>query len=85
MLRRYWITFAPEGEPSPLNLGCGITAHDQSQAEIFLENEVFPLFGRRSIAQIVEGIDVSTLEENHVRPNMGSPAVIGVWFPALQR
>lgn len=29
----------------------------------------------------VENVDISSLDDNHVRPNMGSPIVRGVWFP----
>ena len=83
MLTRFWFTFRQPAEPSFLNLGCGITAYDLTDAQKFLREQVFPIFGERVVDQVIEDIDVSTLEQNHVRPNLGNPAVRGVWFPAM--
>ena len=83
MLHRYWFIFAPSTEPSILNLGCGITAYDKEDAKRIFENEVVPVFGTREIREITEDIDVSTLDDGHVRPNMGPPSNRGVWFPRL--
>ncbi|WP_139093213.1 hypothetical protein [Pararhizobium polonicum] len=84
MLHRYWFRFLPSEEASVLNLGCGVTAYSTSDAEQMIHALVFPLFGEREIEKIVEDIDVRSLEENHVRPNMGNPAARGVWFPLIQ-
>jgi hypothetical protein len=48
-----------------------------------LLDEVFSIHGGRRVARVVQNVDISTLEENHVRPNMGNPVVRGVWFPLL--
>ena len=82
MLTRYWFKFvkSPFGN---LNLGCGITAYDLEDAHRFLREKVFPERGAQPIEAVVEDIDISTLEANHVRPNMGNPAVRGVWFPKI--
>ncbi|HTR83550.1 MAG TPA: DUF4926 domain-containing protein [Reyranella sp.] len=82
-LRRYWITFKPTAEPSVLNLGCGVTTRDRGKARELIEQQVFPVLGVRSIQEIIEDIDISTLDANHVRPNMGDPTQRGVWFPLL--
>jgi hypothetical protein len=37
----------------------------------------------RKIAKVVEDVDTRTLEEGHVRPNIGVPVVRGVWFPKI--
>lgn len=84
MLDRYWFTFEKSADPSPLNMGCGITAFDLQDAKNLLKKMVFPMFGNRSIASFIEDVDASTLEQNHVRNNMGSPVVRGVWFPFIQ-
>jgi hypothetical protein len=81
MLTRYWFRFRPIKTPSVLNLGCGITAYDLDDAKRFLETEVFPIFGKREIEDVIENVDISQLEHKHVRPNMGSPVARGVWFP----
>lgn len=83
MLRRYWFIFLPSSEPSVLNMGCGITAFDERDAMNFLEGTVFPAYGQREIAEIIVDIDVSTLDENHILPNMAAPVVRGVWFPRV--
>jgi len=83
MLHRYWIKLTRSSSPSILNLGCGITAYNEEDARGILQEQVFPVYGSREIIDIVENIDISTLDERHVRLNMGSPVTRGVWFPLL--
>jgi hypothetical protein len=80
-LKRFWFKFAPLSHPSPLNLGCGVTALSQSDAIGMLKQTVF--LGRTvpHIREVIEDIDVSTLDQRHIIPNMGSPHTRGVWFP----
>lgn len=85
MLHRYWFTFERSADASPLNMGCGVTAFDLKDAKSLLEEIVFPVFGPRNISSFIEDVDVSTLEEDHVRNNMGSSVLRGVWFPFTQR
>jgi hypothetical protein len=82
-LTRYWFTFRRLARPTLLSLGCGITAYDLADAHRMLREKVFPIAGEQPIDDVIENIDVSTLEEKHVRPNMGNPVVRGVWFPML--
>jgi hypothetical protein len=78
-LTRYWITFERNAEPSFLDLGCGVTALGKTDALTLLQkalgHELPP------IAAIIEDVDVRTLDQGHVIPNMGSPSERGVWFP----
>jgi len=83
MLRRYWFNLASSESPSILNIGCGITAYDEADARRILEEKVFSVYGAREVLSTIEDVDISTLEENHVRPNMGLPVIRGVWFPPL--
>jgi hypothetical protein len=80
LLTRYWFKFKKSAEPSNLNLGCGITAYDLEDAYHFLREIIFPDFGVRPIESVIEDVNISTLEANHVRPNMGIPVVRGVGF-----
>jgi hypothetical protein len=80
-LTRFWFVFEGRVNFSVLNLGCGITAYDRADADQFLREEVFSLYGERQIQKVIADIDVRTLDEGHVRPNMGNPAVRGIWFP----
>lgn len=83
MLERFWFKFTKSAKPTVLSMGCGITAYDLADARRLLREQVFPAYGEEPIDEIIENIDVSTLEQEHVRTNMGNPAVRGVWFPLL--
>jgi hypothetical protein len=83
MLTRFWFVFEGHVDFSILNLGYGITGYDRADAEKMLQEQVFPIFGVRSIDTVIEDIDVSKLKEKHVRPSMGNPVVRGVWFPLI--
>lgn len=84
MLHRYWLKLARSDAPTILNIGCGITAHDIEDAKQIFESEIVPIYGAKQICQIIEDVDVSTLDEAHVKPNMGVPSNRGVWFPLLR-
>ena len=83
MLIRFWFNFSASTVPSPLNLGCGVTAFDLQEAIDTMTNDVFPIFGYRKIMSVQKNIDINSLDENHVRLNMGSPVIRGVWFPKI--
>ena len=73
-LIRYWFACTP-------GYGIGITAYSRAKAEI-LANKIASDF-KWKIMNVVENIDVSTLDQNHIIPNMGPPNFEGVWFPYL--
>jgi hypothetical protein len=80
-LKRYWFSFERFSNPTPLNLGCGVTAYSREDATHLLRDRVF---GERELPAIVgciEDVDVTTLDQEHVVPNIGSVNVRGVWFP----
>jgi len=80
LLRRYWFTFQQSSQPTPLNLGCGVTAYNYDDALELLRDRVFG--GREAaVADVIADVDVSTLDKAHVLPNMGSAVTRGVWFP----
>ena len=79
-LRRYWFTFPKSPEPTPLTLGCGVTAYDDDDAMDILREYVFNGV-QPSVAEVIVDVDVSTLDKSHVLPNMGATVVRGVWFP----
>jgi len=80
-LKRFWFKFAPLAQPTPLNLGCGVTALDQEDAIRLLRQKVFLGRTMPKIRQVIENIDISTLDSRHVLPNMGLPHIRGVWYP----
>lgn len=84
MLHRYWFEFfipQKQAQSEPWGLGCGVTAHDYNDAVQLLKEFVFPQREVPPIHHVIEDVDISTLDEKHVRPNLGVPSQRGVWFP----
>ena len=81
MLTRYWFEFVRGGQATALSLGCGITAYNLDDARRMLRQEIFPLYGDRAVARVIEGVEIASLDETGVRRRLGNPAVRGVWFP----
>lgn len=84
MLHRYWFEFALddlERLPPGVRLGCGVTAFDIDDAAALIRERVFGGATPAPIVRCVPDVDVSTLDEGHVRSNMGNPAARGIWFP----
>jgi hypothetical protein len=80
-MHRYWITLVAPPPSSPLGLGCGVTARDRNDALALFAATVLREHPGLSVREILEDVDVSTLDAGHVLPNMGSVLVRGVWFP----
>jgi len=83
MLHRYWIQFTKVSQPSVLNTGCGVTAYSEEDARQLVSELVFPIYGERNITSIIGDVDLSTLDQGRVIPNMTSHFPRGVWFPRL--
>ena len=81
MLRRFWFKFENVPPFSPLWLGCGVTGYDRSDALQLLAGTVFAKYPELKVDSVIEDVDVRSLDVGHVLPNMGVPAVRGVWFP----
>ncbi|MBX3428656.1 MAG: hypothetical protein KF779_03625 [Hyphomonadaceae bacterium] len=79
-LRRYWIRFS---SPAPIGfaLGCGVTAFTEDDARALVSSELQQALP--SIESIEIEFDVSTLDVNHVVPNMGDCTQRGIWYPRL--
>lgn len=81
-LKRYWFKFdSAENLPIGIIMGCGITAYNREDALLLLKNDVFKREDIPNPIVFIENIDVSTLDQGHVIPNMSSPDHRGVWFP----
>jgi hypothetical protein len=80
LLTRYWFTFTKTSKPSPLNIGCGVTAFSYADALDLLRERLAPEDLAR-VAGHSANIDVSTLDPGHVLPNMGIVSNRGIWFP----
>ncbi len=76
-MRPYWVTFERLRDFSRLGLGVGVTGHDPDDALSLVEKA----FGPLTVKTITVVEDVALLDQGHVRPNMGSIFVRGIWFP----
>ena len=84
MLRRLWIRFSPLPDDS-LSLGCGVTAYDYDDAVTLLKDRVFPESQVPEVIDVTENVDLSTLDQGRVIPNMEVPYFRVVWFPKVSR
>jgi hypothetical protein len=87
-LTGFWIEFEysaerepPAGASSGSSPRVGVTAIDDRDAFQLVAHRVFSDGPPPPIKEIRANVDVSTLDEGHVLPNMGPPHVRGVWFP----
>lgn len=83
-MNRYWFEFEFDSAfnlPPGIAIGCGITAFDYNDALKILDDRIFNAMKRPLFKRVVENIDVSTLDQGHVIPNMKPPVYRGVWFP----
>ncbi|WP_139174742.1 hypothetical protein [Lysobacter enzymogenes] len=79
-LKCYWFKFEMFSQPTSLNIGCGVTAHDYSDAIGLLRSKVFD--GNDFVVlNFHEDVKLSELDQSHVVPNMGVITSRGIWFP----
>lgn len=80
-LRRFWLTFAESTWPRYV----GVTAYSREEALALARN----LFRSPHCAsapeptEVVEEVDLSTLDPDHVLLNCGPPVWRGIWYPNL--
>ena len=75
-LRRFWF-------PLSRGLGIGVTEASEAEARELAEATRAQYFPDTTIVGVTADVDVSTLDANHVVPNLGIPAFRGVWYPRL--
>ena len=78
----FWIQ-PPKDGPFPPH-GYGVTAFSLSDALRILREFGIRIPDDISRFEIIEGIRVSDLDQNHIVPNMGPIVVRGVWYPNQQ-
>ncbi len=71
-LTRYWFR-------TKNGYGIGVTAYSKADAMFLIASE--PAVCEVEIIDAAENVDVRTLDEGHVLPNMGPPNIRGIWFP----
>ena len=80
MLQRYWIKFksSPAGSHG---LGYGVTAYSQADALSILRELVYGGDALPELQEVIENVDIRSVDQKHVRPNMAPPVWRGVWYP----
>ena len=71
-LVRFWFT-------TKTGLGVGVTAYSREDAETLIRDAQIG----GEITSVSEDIDIRTLDQNHVIPNMGPVNFRGIWYPNL--
>ncbi|MER8527532.1 hypothetical protein [Mesorhizobium sp. M0145] len=80
MLKLFWLDFEA-GRRHGFPMGVGITAEDETDAVDLAKTRLFAS-GKFPTAYRIEIIpDLDTLDQNHVRPNIGHYLRRGIWFP----
>jgi hypothetical protein len=82
--KRFWFEFeipSAFGYPPGIGIGCGITAFDYTDAISIMDQKVFTGMKRPPFKRVIENVDIGTLDQGHVIPNMKPPVDRGIWFP----
>ncbi len=89
-LTRFWFEFDVASSnvstyPSHAGMGrgCGVTAYSYDDAIKLLQDLIFRNDPMPPIGKVIENIDVSTLDPNHILPNIGISSYRGIWYPNL--
>jgi hypothetical protein len=84
-LHRYWFRWDgdPHDLPAGATLGYGVSAVDRADAETLLSAALLSGGALPDGSEVIEDVDVRTLDQGHVLPNMGDPSVRGVWYPRV--
>jgi len=77
-LHRFWFRFSFSEK---LGLGYGVTAYNYDDAVAILTEIVFSKREFPPIESVLEDVDISTLDQKHVIPNMEAPVWRGIWYP----
>lgn len=84
LLKRYWVEFEitlAGNYPAGLGYGCGVTAYDKNDALRILNVQIFKTTSIPPIKKVIEDVNLQSLDQEHVIPNMKPPLLRGVWFP----
>ncbi len=85
MLHRYWFKFDLDSVHfSPFHLGSGVTGYSLDDAKGILVLQAKRAGVNTIIDSVIEDIDISTLDQNHILPNIGLVSNRGMWYPNLQ-
>jgi hypothetical protein len=76
-LHRYWIQLKTGEWPREF----GVTAYTETDALEILRYVAYAPAGLPEVIEIVADVDVRSLDQGHVVPNMNPPNWRGIWYP----
>jgi hypothetical protein len=79
-LHRYWIRLKA-GEAGAREAEFGVTAYTETDALEILRYLAFSPAGVPELVEIVADVDVRSLDQGYVIPNMNPPNWRGIWYP----
>jgi hypothetical protein len=79
-LHRYWIRL-DSGDGRGREAKFGVTAYSETDALEIVRYLAFPAAGLPEIVEVVVDVDVRSLDQGHVIPNMHPPNWRGIWYP----
>ena len=77
-LVRYWFILRSS---TGFTRQVGVTAYDYADALLLIKEKVVSFKESPAVVSFTENIDVSTLDANHILPNMAPPTMRGIWYP----
>ena len=85
-LTRFWFEFHEKNRselPLSCHMGIGVTAYSIEDANSLIRSIVLNGDPLPVPSSVVSNVDISSLDQNHVLPNMNEPHSRGVWFPRM--
>ena len=80
-LVRYWFEFGSEDAGRPSHPWVGVTAWTADDARHLLSEKLFNGEPLPPVVVFMQNVDVSTLDEKHVLPNIAPSNERGIWYP----
>ena len=84
LYRRFWFEFDIDSAfnwPMGIGYGCGVTAIDLDDAIKIMNRKIFTGIKMPPTKRCVQDVDIRSLDQGHVIPNMNPPIYRGIWFP----
>ena len=77
LLTKYWIEISADNWTWATY---GVTAYSKEDALNIIKSYL-PNKSSFEVLKVIENFDISTLDQNHIVPNIGSPFLRGIWHP----
>jgi hypothetical protein len=77
LLRRFWFETADKFSCP----GIGVTAYSREDAEQLIQAE--ETLKHYELVSVVDDVDIRSLDQNHIVPNIGPVNFRGIWYPNL--